>query len=801
MDAPALHRAFWPWVGLKRAFGVARIYRTLAVVLAVALAAMLALSPTPAKAQSYRFASVTVEGNRQIDAASIMGMARVPLARALSEAELNAAYQRVIGTGFFRSVEFLPTGNRLIIRVEEYPLINRVVIEGNRRLRDDQLMPLIRSRPGGVFSPVQAEADANALAEAYAAAGRLGARITPRIIERQGGGVDLVFEVTEGRVVEIQRISFVGNRSFSDSRLRNAIASAQAGRLSFLFQVDNYNPERIARDRQVLEDFYRSRGFVDAEVTAATTELARERDAVFVTFTIREGQQYRFGQVSVRSEIPGVDPAPYERALTRRTGQLFTPQALETLIQQAEDVGIQAGERFLRAEPRLTRNEQAGVIDVELVLVRGPRVFVERIDIQGNTTTEDRVIRRQFDFAEGDPLNPRQIREAAARIRKLGYFSAVGVNPVRGSAPDLAVVDVQVEETTTGSLGFGLSYSGVEGVGANLRYSENNFLGRGQRVSLTLSTVKAARTLDFSFTEPALLGRDLLLGLQLGYTTTEESTYAAFGSQLAQFAPTISFPISRYGRLSLNATLQRDRITVVPPPADDAPDTIAARLRQDADLGAVNTAIFGVTYSYDDRLVGPDPDRGAFARLTADVAGGQRQWLRATALFGYERKAFFGDVTLRAEFEAGIVRHMSGASRVTERFGLGPAQFRGFAPYGVGPVGFAESGARNGLGGNQYAVLRLDAEFPLGLPSEYNISGGMFFDVGTLRGIDSPGTLCPPGVQTDCVVDTGSLRAAVGVALIWRSPIGPLRFNFAHPVRREPFDRPLRFDLTIASSF
>ena len=775
-----------------RTFGLRRDIRRILTALTLVFAALFTLLPAVAQAQTYRFATVAVEGNRQIDPEAIAGFARVPSTRAISAAELNAAYQRVVATGFFRTVDFVPQGNRLVIRVTEYPLLGAVAIEGNRRVRDEQLREVIRSRPGAVYSPNQAEADANALAELYAAGGRLSARVTPRIIERPSGRVDLVFEVVEGRVVEIQRLSFVGNRSFSERRLRNAIESAQAGRLSTLFRADNFNEARIARDRQVLQDFYLSRGFIDAQVTAATTELTRERDGAFVTYTIREGQQYRFGAVTVVSELPGIDAAPYLAALSNRTGALFTPQALESLIQQAEAVGTRAGERFLRAEPRLTRNERDGTIDVVLALIRGPRVFVERIDIQGNTTTEDQVIRRQFDIAEGDPLNPREIREAAARIEDLGYFSDVRVNPVQGSAADQAVVDVQVEETTTGSLGFGLSYGQNDGIGANITYSETNFLGRGQEVNLTVTTIRAARSFDLSFTEPAVLGRDLAFSVRLGLSTTTASGNAQFGSEVLQFSPSISFPVSEYGRVSLRAQIMSDRITVADPPALPALDPIAPRLRQDAAVGRVTTSSIGFGYSFDTREGGPDPDRGFVLQFGADIAGGDRQWARATMLAGYEQRVLNGDVTLRAELEAGVIAHRSGPSRINERFALNLNQFRGFQPYGIGPVGFAADGSRHGLGGNMYAVLRLDAEFPLGLPQEYNMSGGVFMDVGTLRGIDAP---------TADVIDTGSIRASVGVSLFWRSPLGPLRFNFAHPVRREAFDRPQRFDLTVATRF
>lgn len=744
-------------------------------------------SVSQAQAQSFRFNTVSVEGNALIDDASILSYARIIRSRSMSAAELNAAYQRVATTGFFRSVDFVPQGNTLVIQVEEYPLISRISIEGNRRLDDDALSPLLASRPGGVFSPSQAEADANAIAAAYAESGRLAARVEPRLIERAGGRVDLVFEVTEGAVVEVERISFVGNRSFSERRLRNAIESSQAGRLSTLFRSDNYNEARIARDRQALADFYLSRGFIDVQVLSGVNELSRERDGTSVTFTVREGQQYRVGTVTVVSEIAGIDAAPYQAALSDREGRLFTPTVLESVIQQAEHVGYQAGQRFVRAEPRLVRRERDGVIDVELALVRGERVFIERIDIQGNATTQDNVIRRQFDVAEGDPLNPRELREAASRIESLGYFSDVSVTPNVGSSPEQAVVDVRVDETTTGSLNFGLSYGSSGGAGVNVSYNESNFLGRGQRLNVTLSTVADAQSLSFNFTEPALLGRDLALGLNVGLNTTSATDSARFDTRQAVFSPSLSFPISEYGRLETRFSYGREEITI---PAAQAA-LVAPRIASDA--GSADTGSVGFTYTHDTRRIGPDPDRGYVFRFSSDIAGlgGDRQWARSTVMAGYEQRLGEGDVTLRAEFEAGMVHHRSGPSRITERFNLSSAQFRGFDPYGIGPVGY-NGATRNGLGGNFFAVARLEAEFPIGLPSQYNVHGGAFIDAGSVWGVDNP---------TADVIDDNAIRVMAGVSLFWDSPIGPLRLNFASPIQVEAYDEVRRFDLTIAARF
>ncbi len=773
-----------------------------AVIYIIALSAFFLSSAAPVQAQSFRFTSVAVEGNQNIDGNTIAGFARIARNRAISAGELNAAFQRVASTGFFRSVEFVPRGNQLLIRVEEYPIINRVNPEGNRRIDNETLLSVIESRPGGVFSPAQAEADATAMAEVYAAQGRLAARVTPRLIERGDGRVDLAFEIVEGRMVEFQRIGFVGNRSFSDRRLRSAIESAQAGLAAPFFRVDNFSEQRIARDRQVLQDFYLSRGFVDAQVLSAVTELARERDGAFVTFTIREGQRYRFGSIDVISEIAGIDPEPYRAAVNTRAGTLFTPSQMENLTQRLERVAAQDGHRFVRAEPRLRRNERDQTIDVTMVLVRGDRVFIERIDIQGNTTTQDNVIRREFYVAEGDPLNPREIREAAARIRALGHFEEVNESIRPGSSDDQAVVDVQLDEAMTGSLGFGLSYGRAEGIGANVQYSENNFLGRGQQVRVVVSTVRNSRSLDISFTEPAVFDRDLAFGIDLGYTQSTPGSFERFGTRVLQFSPSLSFPVSRYGRLEVRAALQRDEMRFTDP--DNQVPPLADRMYRDAatnDGGRFLTTSVGLTYTFDTRRRGPDPDRGFVFSFSPDIAGigGDRRWLRMTGLVGYEQRILNGDVVLRAEAEAGFISHRSGPSRVVERFNLSNDQMRGFQPFGMGPRGFTTdpgTGERiysDGLGGNRFVVARLETEFPLGLPAEYGLSGGLFVDVGRLWGVDNAA-----GFQVE---DSRSIRATAGFALLWDSPFGPLRFNFTTPLRREPYDRTQRFDLTIATRF
>lgn len=758
---------------------------------AVALWLALILAPLAAVAQSYSFSTVRVEGNQQVDAATVAGFARIPRGQTLTVSELNAAYQRVVNSGLFEEVTFEPRGTTLVITVAEFPTINVIAFEGNRRIDDDVLAGVIASQARRVFSPAQAERDAQAIADLYRTRGRFAAEVTPRIIQRGPSRVDLVFEVREGSVVEVERLSFVGNRAFSDSRLRRVLDTKQAGLLRTFVQRDVFVEERIQLDRALLRDFYLARGFIDFQVLSVTSEISREGDAFFVTFTIREGQQYRVGNVAVSSEIAGLDPEPFRREVRLRRGVIFSPTVIDANIARLETLAIQQGQRFVRVDPRITRNDRDGTVDVDFVLVSGERIFVERIDIQGNATTLDRVVRRQFRISEGDPLNPREIREAAERIRALGYFSDVQVEGRPGSTDDQVVVDVNVEETTTGSLGFGVSFARADGFGAAITFSERNFLGRGQQVEFVLSTTRGTRELTFDFTEPAVRDRNLSFGLRLSYRERELLDWTSFSSREFVLSPSIGFPVSPMGRMTLRYALQAEDVRDVIPGA-------SAVIK--ADEGREITSLIGIGYTFDSRRSDLTPGFGMLLRFEQEIAGlgGDRRFLRSTGLAVVERRVLSEEVTLRAELEGGALNMISGDSRYLERFDLSQ-KMRGFRAGGIGPRDL-NSDRREALGGNYFMVARFEADFPLGLPEEYGLAGGVFMDVGSAWGLDNRAG-GPQGGPVSEVDDARRWRAAAGVSLFWDTPIGPLRFNFSRPLRKLDYDRSQAFDISISSRF
>ncbi len=747
----------------------------------------------PAAAQSFSISTIEINGNQRIEDATVLSFLNIPRGQPVSAAQLNDAFQRLQRSGLFESVDIVPAGNRLIVTVKEFPTINRVNIEGNKRLKDEDLLPLLQSQSRRVYNPSTAEADAQTLSEGYRQAGRIAATVTPRIIPRSNNRVDLVFEVAEGRVVEVERISFVGNRNYSDRRLRRVVESKQAGLFRTVIASDTFIADRIAFDRQLLRDFYLSRGYVDFQVLSASPELTRERDAFFVTFKVQEGQQFKFGEITTTSDLAEIDIDEFQAVSKIKPGKTYSPARIENTITRMERLAIQKGFDFIRVEPRVTRNDADLTLDIEFIVTRGPRVFVERIDIEGNATTLDRVVRRQFRTVEGDPFNPREIRDAAERIRALNYFSTADVNTREGSGPDQVVVDVDVEETTTGSLGFGVSFGSEAGVGFNVSFSERNFLGRGQRLGFSFDTGSDTQDTSLSFVEPAFLGRDLALGLNVYYRTTD-SEFANYDTLNVGFEPSLEFPVSENGRLRLNYRLSRDSIKNVDRTQTAGVFDTSTILQLEE--GSRYTSALGYQYSYDTRRTGLNPNAGVLLRFGQQFGGigGGQQFINTSGLVSAETKVAREEVTLRAEFEFGAQTMLTGNSRITERFFIGGRRLRGFDTDGLGPRDLV-SGNRDALGGNYFAVARLEAEFPVGLPEEYGISGGAFFDVGSVWGLDNVNS------QTGVVDDSLNLRATIGVSVFWDTQIGPLRFNFSRALKKETYDRERSFDLTVSTRF
>ncbi len=773
-------------------FGLVRLQKTVGHLVPQVLVAVMLFGAVTwfnagaAKAQQYRFSSIDVVGNLRIESSTIRSYAGISTAQSLSAADLNAAYQSIASSGLFEEVEIVPNGARLVIKVKEFPTINRVAFEGNSRIKDEVLAGLVKSQTRRVFNPTEVEQDRAAIAEAYANSGRLAAKVNPKFIRLSDNRVDLVFEIFEGGLVEIERISFVGNRAYSDRKLRSVLETKQAGLLRTFIQRDTFVEDRIEFDKQVLSDFYKSRGYADFRINSVNAEISQERDAYFITFNIREGQKFSVGQIDVTTDLSGIDSKAFARAGKVRTGQTYSPLAIENDITRMERFANQEGLEFLRITPRISRNDASLSLDVNYVIERGPRIFVERIDIEGNTATLDRVIRRQFRIVEGDPFNPSEIRASARRIRALGFFSNADVTSREGSNPEQVVVDVKVEEAPTGSLSFGASYSTAAGAGGLVEYSERNFLGRGQALSLKLTAGTGNQTYSFDFTEPAFLYNDLSLSILTSYAETQRQ-FSQYNTSALKIRPQLSFPLSEQTRLGVRYQYAESKLS-------NASLSTGAVIGEELALGNISESGLGYTLSFDSRRTGLDPDAGVLARIEQDFSGlgGDTTSLKTTGLISGEMKVLGEEVTLIGTIEGGMLSYSKGQSRVVDRFQLGSGIMRGFEPGGIGPREYdSVKGVNDALGGDKFAAMRLEALFPIGLPEEYGITGGVFYDVGNLWGLEYD--------SADIQYEKGAWRQAAGVSIIWITPVGPFRFNFSRAIAKELLDTANDFELTLAT--
>lgn len=748
---------------------------------------------------SARFSRIDVSGNQRIASDTVRAIAGISAGTRLTPAQINGAVQNLYDSGLFESVDVRPERGRLIIDVAEYPTINEISIEGNRRIKDEDLIGLVGSIPRRAYSPLQAEADTLAITNAYAAAGRLAARVEPKIIRRSDNRVDLVFEVREGRVVQVNRIGFTGNRVYSDRRLRRAIDSKQAGLFRAFIRSDTFIPERLEFDKEKLRNFYLKRGYIDANVLSSSADFARERNSFGVNFQVQEGQQYRFGELTITSLEPDVNVDDYANAMKLKTGNVYNPEQVNTTLERMDVVSSQSGLPFVQAQPHVTRNDDTRTLDIEFELVRGRKLFIERIDIEGNSDTLDRVIRREFESIEGDPFNARKVKEAADRIRALGHFANVDVQTREGSGPDQIVIDVNLEEQPTGTLGFGLGFGTDNGLSGNVTLTENNFLGRGQSIALAISTTSDNREFSFNFEEPKLYDRDLALGLKFSYVTTNEESLT-YNTRRFQFRPSLSFPIGQYSRLTPSVLFESNRVT---------PDAESSPLIQ-AESGSRSTFGFGLGYAYDRRNSPVDPTAGFVFRIDQTLVGlaGDNKYYKAVANAKSYRSLFNEEVVMSAELEGGYLKAFGGGTTsIINRFQLGGNTLRGFQSFGIGPRVVSPDPANPGtnydeaLGGNFYALARLEASFPIGLPEEYGIFGGLFFDVGSVWGLDQTTATSGANTVTASASDF-ELRSAIGVSIFWDTAIGPLRFNFAKPIEYvQGVDRTENFNFTIDTRF
>ena len=833
-----------------------------AVPVAASLAAMLVSSSAAAQTVN----TIEVVGNRRVEVETIRSYFKPGPNGTLDTARIDDGLKTLIETGLFQDVRISRgSGGHLIVTVVENPVIGRVAFEGNKKVKDDQLSAEVQSKPRGTLSRPMVQSDALRIAEIYRRSGRYDVHVIPEIIEQPNNRVDLIFRIEEGQKTGVKSIDFVGNNFYSAYRLRDVIKTHESNLFSFLGGADVYDPDRVEADRDLIRRFYLKHGFADVQVVAALTEYDPERKGFLVTFKIEEGQQYRVGSVDFQSSIPSLDGNVLRANSRVNVGALYNVELVEKSVEEMQIEASRRGYAFAIVRPRGDRNFEAHTVSVVFAIDEGPRTYIERINIRGNTRTRDYVIRREFDLSEGDAYNRALVDRAERRLKNLDYFKTVKINAEPGSSSDRVILVVDLEEKSTGDFSVSGGYSTTDGALGEVSIAERNLLGRGLYAKAAVTYGQYARGLSLSFVEPYLLDYRIAMGIDAYYRQQLANSFIAYGTKTLGFSPRIGLQLREDLSLQLRYSLYRQEITlpsfldncnnvrfladgVTPNPAFNpspafsnatgipltnppfgcyADGEASLPVRKELANGAAITSALGYSLVYNTLDNNKNPTDGLLIDFRQDFAGvgGDVSYLKSQVDGKFYTPLIF-DIVGLIHVQGGMINQVgSHELRMLDQFQMGPNLVRGFAPNGIGPRDLNPFSTQDALGGTRYWGTSFELQMPFWfLPKEAGLKGAVYADAGGLSEYKGPTTWlqtneittpgnsgCLPstvrpiataGTCTGLVYDTGNaIRSSVGVGLIWASPFGPLRFDYAVPLTKGAYDRVQQFKFGGGTSF
>ena len=814
---------------------------------AVPVVATLAAALVSESAAAQTVDSIQVEGNRRVEIETIRSYFKPGPGGRLDQGRIDDGLKALIETGLFQDVKINQAGGHLVVTVIENPVIGRVAFEGNKKVKDEQLSAEVQSKPRGTLSRPMVQSDAARIVDIYRHSGRYDVTVTPEIIEQPNNRVDLVFTITEGQKTGIKSIEFVGNSYYSAYRLKDVIKTRESNLLSFLGRADTYDPDRIEADRDLIRRYYLKHGFADVQVVAALTEYDPEKKGFLVTFKIEEGQQYRVASVNFQSSIANLDANSLAGFSQVNVGMLYNAEALEKSVETMQIEASRRGFAFAVVRPRGDRNFEAHTVSITFAIDEGPRVYIERINVRGNTRTRDYVIRREFDISEGDAYNRALVDRAERRLKNLDFFKEVKITTEPGSSSDRVILNVQLEEKSTGDFSVSGGYSTTDGALAEVSVSERNFLGRGLFAKASVTYGQYARGVSLSFVEPYLLDYRVALGLDVFYREQLANNYISYGTKTVGFSPRLGFTLREDLSLQLRYSLYQQQITLpsaldncnnilgpafYPTPAyiNNGGPGIAAPgidptgnqqagllpgcladgesslpVRQELANGASWTSAIGYTLNYNTLDNNKNPTDGLLIDFKQDFAGvgGDVSYLKSTIDAKYYAP-LVADIVGLIHVQSGILNQVGDQQlRMLDQFQMGPNLVRGFAPNGIGPrdlTFYPFTGTGDAIGGTKYWGASAELQMPFWfLPKEVGLKGAVYADAGSLWDYKGPTTWAATGevngivngVPCKCGMvydDTNVIRSSVGVGLIWASPFGPLRFDYAIPITKGKYD-------------
>tara|TARA_R110001583_G_scaffold85564_1_gene224165 strand:- start:59538 stop:61859 length:2322 start_codon:yes stop_codon:yes gene_type:complete len=762
-----------------------RKMRTAAMMVALAGATSPAFLSVEAQAQSYpTISQIRVEGNNRIETGTVDAYLKVRAGDPYDPQKINESLKALFATDLFADVSISYNDGVMQVKVVENPIINRIAFEGNNHLKDEALTSEVQLKPRVVYTRTKVQADVQRILDLYRRSGRFAATVNPKVIQRDQNRVDLVFEIKEGEATGVRRINFVGNSAFDDSELSGVIRTTTSAWWKILTSDDNYDPDRVTFDRELLRRFYLAAGYADFQVLSSVAELTPDRSDFFVTYTVSEGERYKFGDIKINSEIDKLDVNELTPLIKVEKGDWYNSEVVDDMIKSLTDYVGDRGYAFVDIKPEIKRDRETNTINVTFNITKGPKVYVERIDIVGNVRTLDEVVRREFRFVEGDAFSSSKLNRSRQRIENLNFFKTVDVKTLPGSEPDKSIVEVDVDEKSTGEFSIGAGYGTDQGPFGQAGIRERNLLGRGQDLRLGFTVGGSSRQVDLSFTEPYFLDRDVSAGFDVFRREDDNQDASSYDEEQTGFGLRAGYNFTEHLSQQVRYGFEIDKYSDV--------KSDASRLLRDEDPDFSESTI-GQTLTYDQRDSSVSPKDGYFAQISNDLAGfgGSERYLKSRISSGYyfplDRQK---EWVVSAKGSSGYIFGIGEDTRISQRFLLGGSSLRGFAAGGVGPRDRASDDA---VGGKFYYSGTVQMDFPLGLPSEFALKGRIFSDIGSASGVD--------GARSGEIFDTGSLRGSVGVGVGWESPFGPIGVDLSKAVLKEDYDKEEVFRLNFGTRF
>ncbi len=755
-------------------------FKTLAFCLS-ASAAIMVCNPAPAwSAETIK--RIEINGAQRIEEATISSYMDLKVGDTVDGIKTDRALKNLFSTGLFADVTVENKNGVVSIHVVENPVINKIVFEGNDKIQDAELNAEVQLKTRQVFTRTKVQSDVSRLNQLYRRQGLFSVSIQPKIIRLDQNRVNLIFEIQEGEVTKVKAVRFVGNKVYSDDKLRSIISTKESAWYRFISNSDRYDPDRLNYDRELMRDYYLKQGYADFQILSAVAELLNDKDSFFVTFSVEEGERYKIGKTSIKSAIRNFDASVLNQDISLEEGEWYDAEEIKTIVENMTDRLGDLQYAYVDIRPEIYKDRESGSIDIVFFINETPRVFVERINVNGNIRTLDKVIRREMELVEGDPFNRSKIAKSERNIKNLDFFETAKIDVSQGSAPDRTVIDVDVEEKSTGELSVGAGFSTSDGPLADFAIRERNLLGKGQDLRLGAVIAGERTQFDLSFTEPYFLDRDLSAGIDLYHTTTDYQDESSYDQKRSGGALRIGYPLSENWRQTLSYKLLKNEIFDV--------DSDASRYIRDQ-KGERTTSAIAQRLLYDTRDTAFATTSGMTYWLDAEVAGmgGDAKYISAKTGASYYYP-LADQWILNVMGETGAINAYGGKDvEINERFFLGGAKLRGFESSGIGP---RDTSTKDALGGNYFYRSTAEMSFPLGLPKEMGIRGHAFNDMGSLFDLDESGAN---------IVDESSLRAAAGVGLSWRSPLGPIRLDFTIPYLKEDYDEEEHFRFDFGTRF